>query len=552
MAKRVLTLIIALTSFFILPNLTPVQAQQGENVEKFRRVEKGNPNNYIVVFKDSAISRLRVAGEARALALAHGGELKFIYEHVLLGFAVRLPEAAAIALSKNLQVEYVEEEAVGSVEQGQTLSPGPNQFYGIDRIDQRDLPLNNLFLGTGNGPGGGRHVYILDTGFPLDCHEFMSFGGAFPCRLVNAHDTFGGFGADVHNHGSKVAGIIGGRNYGVAKSATLHTVKVCNDNGDCFASNAIAGLDWVVANANHQQPAVINMSLILTANTSVDTAARNAMAAGIIVVAAAGNNEVNAENYSPGRVVEIVTVGATLKNDQRAQYSNWGAVDLYAPGGDVAAGQGIPTVNSNGSLADFDGTSAAAPHVAGVAAAYAFNGFSSYVNAGEIKKGSTWNKVTNLPSPGPDNLLYSLFPNPANVSHFGGSVPFYRYYSGVRGDHFYTTNFDELGPTLNGWDFEFVQGYIFPSQLQSTEPLYQYYNPTISDHFYTLSPSTPSGYNFEKIAGYVYSFQASGSLPLYRYYNAQLGDHFYTTDFAELGNGLDGWVFENIECYISP
>jgi len=284
----------------------------------------------------------------------------------------------------------------------------------------------------------------------------------------------------------------------------------------------------------------------------VDAAARNAMAAGIIVVVAAGNNNVNAANYSPGRVVEIVTVGATLKDDQRAPYSDFGAVDLYAPGGDVAAGQGIPTVNSDGSLVDFDGTSAAAPHVAGVAAVYANNGSSSYVNAGEIKKGSTWNKVTNLSYPGPDNLLYSLYPYPPNVSHFGGSVPFYRYYNGVVGDHFYTTDFNELGPTSSGWDFEFVQCYIFPSQLQSTVPLYQYYNPSIGDHFYTLDSSTPSGYNFEKIAGYVYSFQAGGSLPLYRYYNAQLGDHFYTTDFAELGNGLDGWVFENIECYVSP
>src|SRR5688572_29765548 len=119
MSKRVLTLIIALTFFFLIPNLTPVQAQKDDNVGKFRRVEKGNPNNYIVVFKDSAVSRLRIAGEALSLASAHGGEVKFIYENVIRGFAVSLPEAAAVALSKNPQIEYVEEEAVGSVEQGQ-------------------------------------------------------------------------------------------------------------------------------------------------------------------------------------------------------------------------------------------------------------------------------------------------------------------------------------------------------------------------------------------------------------------------------------------------
>lgn len=449
----------------------------------------------------------------------------------------------------------MEEETLNTIDQAQqNLSPGPNDFYGIDRIDQRDLPLNNLYTFFENGCCVA-NVFILDTGFPVTQGQWPG-SQAFIPPLVRIHmgfDTFGGNGQDFNNHGSSVTSIIGGTTFGVAKHAELFTVKVCDDNGSCPTSNAIAGLNWVIA--NHQSTAVVNMSLGGPPSSSLDTAVRNAMASNLIVVVAAGNNNDNAAGHSPSRVVEALTVGATLNNDARASYSNFGGVvDLYAPGGD-APSQGIPTVGTDGNVRGFDGTSAAAPHVSGVAALYLeFNpGASSYVAAGEIKKGSSWNKVTNLPFPGPDNLLYSLFPK--TVSHFGDSIPFYRYYNGVIGDHFYTTNFNELGATNFGWDFEFVGCNIFGTQVDGTVPLYQYYSSGAGDHFYTIDFSTLGngafGYTFEKITGYVFPPNTSG-IPLFRYYNAQIGDHFYTTDFNELGNGLDGWVFENIECYVSP
>ncbi|HEY6230633.1 MAG TPA: S8 family serine peptidase [Pyrinomonadaceae bacterium] len=544
----------SLTATFVV-GLLVASSAFGQTKEKFRRVINAIPGQYIVVFNNQ-MARSDVAPASHALARAHRGKVKFVYEDALKGFAVKLSEAAAIALSKNPQVDYVEEETLNTIAQTQqSLSPGPSDFYGIDRVDQRDLPLNNIYSYFQGGCCPS-NVFILDTGMPISTGQWPGSQAFIPplVRVHNAYDTFGGNGLDFNNHGSSVASIIGGVTYGVAKNAELYTVKVCDDSGGCQTSNAIAGLNWVIA--NHQGTAVVNMSLGGFPSSSLDTAVRNAEASNLIVVVAAGNDNDNASSHSPSRVVEALTVGATLNNDARASYSNFGGVvDLYAPGGDVPT-QGIPTVASAGGTRPFDGTSAAAPHAAGVAALYlSFNpGVSSYVAAGELKKGSTWNKVTNLPYAGPDNLLYSLFP--MSVSHFSGSIPFYRYYSGVNTDHFYTTNWSELGPTAYSWDFEFVGCYIFGSQVSNTVPLYQYYNGGTRDHFYTTNFSTLGngayGYVYEKVAGYVYSSNVSGSLPLYRYYNATIGDHFYTTDFNELGNGIKGYVYEAIECYVSP
>jgi len=540
-------------TWFILLIVTTitVHGQSNQSLQKFRRTQKAIPGQYIVVLNDS-IARTDVAQTAQVLALTHGGQVRFTYEHAVKGFAIAITEAAAKALSKNPNVEYVEEDSLGQVTQAQQfLSPGPNTFFGIDRINQVDLPLDNVYSYFGEG---GAHVYILDTGTPIVTSSEFTILESGIVRAFVGFDTFGGNGLDFNNHGTAVAGIIGGRTFGVAKKALLVGVKVCDNNGNCPTSNVISGLNWVIA--NHQGSVVANMSLSGPPSSTLDTAVRNAMASSVLVVAAAGNNNSNAANFSPARVLEALTVGATLNNDSRASYSNFGAVvDLYAPGGSLPS-QGIPTVGTDGSVIGFDGTSAAAPHASGVAALYIRQTLgdpiaTTYVVAGELKKRASFNKVTNLPVAGTRSLLYSLF-SPESFVHTQGSVPFYRYYNGQAGDHFYTTNFNELGPTSFGWDFEFIGFYVFPTQQGGTVPLYQYWNPQITDHFYTITFGTYSGYSFEKIAGYVYPSAGGLQVPLYRYYNAQLGDHFYTTNFSELGNGLYGWVFENIECYVSP
>jgi subtilisin family serine protease len=313
-------------------------------------------------------------------------------------------------------------------QQFRTLTPAANEFYGLDRIDQRDLPLNNLY----NYSDSGLVVYILDTGTPINPGQFTIIPDPFPggphYRSASAFDTFGGGGLDYDDHGSSVASIVAGITFGVAKHARPLSVKVCTDAAGCPASNVIAGINWIIA--NHQGVAVANMSFGGPPSSSEDTAVRNLMAAGVLAVIAAGNDNNNAAGHSPARVVEALTVGATMKDDSRASYSNFGAVDLYAPGGSVALSQAIPTAGSSG-LRGFDGTSAAAPHVAGVAALYwQLNPTANaYEVGGAIKKGSTWNKVTNLPFAGPDNLLYSRFD--MQPSHIGGTSSVYRYYNGV-------------------------------------------------------------------------------------------------------------------------
>lgn|GEM_PF-3067334 len=551
MPKRTFTRLITLTFGLLLLVSALAYGQPGASQGKFRRVEKAIPDSYIVVFKDS-VPGSQVAAVAEDLLRPHGGQPTFIYEHALKGFAVHLPEAAAVALSKNPQVAYVEEETMNKLAQfgptQQQLNPGPGVFFGLDRIDQRTLPLNNIY--SYFNEGRGVVAYILDSGLGFPSAEFNDPFVVNGYRAFVAYDTFGGQGFDNVGHGTSVAGIIGGRTYGVAKGVALRAVKVCSTLDNCPTSNVIAGLNWVVANG--ARPAVVNMSLGGgPGSDALDTAVRNTMAAGVLTVMAAGNQSSDAALFSPSRVAEALTVGATLNDDTRANYSNYGGVvDVYAPGGDRDLGQAIPTIGADASVVGFDGTSAAAPHVTGVAALYlnANPNMSAYVLGGEIKKAATFNQVTNLPYPMPDNLLYCLLTQP--VGHGDGTIPAYRYYNGQIGDHFYTTNFNELGPRKNGWEFEWIGFYIYATQQPGTVPLYQYYSGQITDHFYTTTPGSYYTYTFEKIAGYVFPDNGFGRVPLYRYYNSQVGDHFYTTNFDELGNGREGWVLENIECYV--
>jgi hypothetical protein len=130
----------------------------------------------------------------------------------------------------------------------------------------------------------------------------------------------------------------------------------------------------------------------------------------------------------------------------------------------------------------------------------------------------------------------------------------FRYWNGGIADHFYTTDWSELGSGRSGYVYEGVQCYIHPRPATGSTPLFRYWNPNNTDHFYTTSwtelRAGRSGYVLEGIQGYVYARQVTGTLPLYRYWNARAGDHFYTTSWGELGSGRDGWAFEGIQCYV--
>jgi subtilisin family serine protease len=313
----------------------------------------------------------------------------------LKGFAASLSPQALEALQKNPDVAYIEADQTVSISASQ--SPAT---WGLDRIDQRNLPLNNTYIY--NYTGSGVRVYVIDTGIR---RTHTQFGG----RAYLGTDTVGDGqnGNDCNGHGTHVAGTIGGSTYGVAKAVRLYAVRVLNCSGSGTISGVIAGVDWVTQ--NRVLPAVANMSLGGGASSALDTAVNNSIAAGVTYAIAAGNSNANACNYSPARVAAALTVGATDSTDARASYSNYGTcLDLFAPGSSITSAWNTSDSATN----TISGTSMATPHVAGVAALYLqrYPSASPSTVGSAIINGATTGKVTNPGTGSPNRLLYSLLP----------------------------------------------------------------------------------------------------------------------------------------------
>ena len=319
------------------------------------------PGHYIVVYKDDVTPTEgnrhtdRVRGD-------RGARIKHVYENALKGFAAELSDASVASLRANPKVAYIEQEQeftaddIDGVEALDVAQTGAT--WGLDRIDQKNLPLNSVFNYTRTGKGV--NAYVIDTGI-LQTHT--EFGG----RAVKGFDavTSGGAASDCNGHGTHVAGTIGSKTYGVAKEAKLIAVRVLGCNGSGSTSGVIAGVDWVRKNA--VKPAVANMSLGGGASAALDSAVVAAINAGITFAIAGGNSNANACNYSPARVAAAITVGATTSTDARASYSNYGScLDIFAPGSSIKSTWHTSTTAVN----TISGTSMATPHVAGVAALY--------------------------------------------------------------------------------------------------------------------------------------------------------------------------------------
>jgi subtilisin family serine protease len=356
---------------------------------------------YIVVLKDAAASLAsersglsRVSVVARDIATRHRAKLVHSYERVLRGFVVRADDRALARLLADPRVAYVEEDGVVSI--NATQSPAT---WGLDRIDQRDLPLNNSYTYDTTAPGV--HAYIIDTGVLLTHSEFSG-------RMGNGYDavTSGGNANDCHGHGTHVAGTVGGTTWGVAKGVTIHPVRVLGCTGSGSNSGVIAGMDWV-AN-NHVKPAVANMSLGGGASQSTDDAVARMHNAGVTVVVAAGNNNASACNYSPARAPLAITTGSTTNTDARSSFSNYGTcLDIFAPGSSITSAWYTNSTATN----TISGTSMASPHVAGVAALYlATNPSATPAQVTTaVLNNATPNKVTSPGTGSPNRLLYSLF-----------------------------------------------------------------------------------------------------------------------------------------------
>ncbi len=370
---------------------------------------------YIIVFKgDTREPAMRQVTERAATTL--GGTVLYEYRAALQGFAAKLDKKAVRQLRKNPRIAFIEQDKRVSIndrfDPGISPSPldtaQPNATWGLDRIDQRNLPLDNVYNYVPNGTGV--NAYVIDTGIRI---THTDFGG----RAYSGYDAIGdGNGTnDCNGHGTHVAGTIGSATYGVAKNVKLYAVRVLGCDGYGSNSGVIAGIDWITQ--NRVKPAVSNMSLGGGTSTALDNAVRNSINAGVVFAVAAGNESVNACNSSPARTAEAITVGATTSTDARASYSNYGTcLDLFAPGSSIQS-----TWNSSDTATNtISGTSMATPHVAGVVALYLQNNPNASASAvrDAVVNNATPNKVSNAGSGSPNLLLYSIFgaaPSPTDT-----------------------------------------------------------------------------------------------------------------------------------------
>ncbi|MGW4703911.1 S8 family serine peptidase [Streptomyces sp. NPDC004285] len=309
------------------------------------------PGRYIVTL-DGSVDAAEAAGRL-------GLRPTFVYDKAINGFAAPLTDLQLATVRSTPGVTSVEEDAVAAAPPRPAESPavrGPAAGWGLDRIDQPNLPLDDTF--TTRGSGAGVTAYILDTGID---YAHAEFGG----RAGSGFDAMGDgrLGQDCNGHGTHVAGTVAGGTYGVAREAALVSVRVLGCDGRGTYSGMIAGLDWVAKNA--RQPAVLNGSLGGDRSVALNNAATALYSAGVLPVIAAGNSAKNACDVSPASADGVLTVAASDIGDRQTYFSNHGpCVELFAPGQDIVSAR-----LGGGSLAE-SGTSMAAPHVTGVAALY--------------------------------------------------------------------------------------------------------------------------------------------------------------------------------------
>lgn len=374
-------------------------ANAGELIRAQNRIE----GQYIVVLKEQQLKAPRLLAGTNALAAAteaatvdlvarHGGKLDRVFRNAVQGFTMKADERVVARMLKDPRIDFIEEDGVVSIDATQS-----NATWGLDRSDQRSLPLNRSY--TYDYTGSGVRAYVIDTGILANHSQFS--GRMLPGATAISD---GRGSSDCNGHGTHVAGTIGGSTWGVAKAVKLVPVRVLGCDGSGTNSGVIAGIDWV--RANHVKPAVANMSLGGGASTAVDRAVNNLAAAGVTVVVAAGNDNANACNYSPARASGAITVGSTASNDSRSSFSNYGScLDLFAPGSSITSAWHTSTSASN----TISGTSMASPHVAGAAALYLQRVPSASPASVRnwLRTNGTTGKVKSAGSGSPNILLYT-------------------------------------------------------------------------------------------------------------------------------------------------
>ncbi|MEV5342769.1 S8 family peptidase [Streptomyces sp. NPDC052676] len=392
-SKKVrLAAITSLATAALVGGLTTLPAQAAPAVGTVLAADSPTAikDSYIVTLKKG--TGLKAASsQGKALIQRYGGSVKKTFGAALNGYTATLSESEAKRLAADPAVAAVEQNQRVSIDATQSNAP-----WGLDRIDQTSLPLSGTYTYPDTA-GTGVTAYVIDTGVRITHSQLTG-------RAFNGYDAVDGdtTAQDGNGHGTHVATTIAGSTYGVAKKARIVAVRVLNNSGSGTTAGVIAGIDWVTK--NHSGPSVANMSLGGGVSTTLDTAVRNSIASGVTYAVAAGNSNANASSFSPARVAEAITVGATTSTDARASYSNYGStLDIFAPGSSITAGWHTSDTATN----TISGTSMATPHVAGAAAVYLANHTSATPAqvASALTAGATTGKVTSPGSGSPNRLL---------------------------------------------------------------------------------------------------------------------------------------------------